>query len=33
VAVIDDSGVTSYVVQDPSILRRLEVNRPFGLLD
>jgi hypothetical protein len=33
VAVIDDSGVTSYVVQDPSILRRLELNKKFGLLD
>lgn len=33
VAVIDDSGVTSYVVQDPSILRRLEINKKFGLLD
>jgi hypothetical protein len=33
VARIDDSGVTSYVVQDPRILRRLEVNKQFGLLD
>lgn len=31
VAVVDDSGVTSYVVQDPSVLQRLEVPRGFGL--
>jgi hypothetical protein len=33
VALIDDSGVTSYVVQDPSILQRLEINKRFSLLD